>query len=160
MFDFSKKLDKFIKLSEEQRQKKRRWLSRQNEMVQLEAFILQKKHYFDLSKYKDEDKSLLYYVAHTLAAIEIYDLMQAKKVKNRSQNIFNVHDPTSMRVKNDTTKKPTPVMDRLFNRKAMILKLRYEHGYSYSRIEKYLRDYEGLEASHTQIGKFIKIIEE
>jgi len=156
MDDLNKKLDKYVKLSQEQRQKKLRWLFRQSEELQLEAFVLQKKYYFELSKYKDENQSLLYLAACTLAAREIYDLLKMQKGKNRSQNIYSVKNPTSMQAKQLKKYIDSDKWDKLLNLKNKILVLKDQEGLSYRQISNFLHRYHRLEVSHSYVATFIK----
>jgi len=160
MIDLSKKLNKYVKLSREQRQKRRKWLARQSEELELEAFIRQQKHYFGLSKHKDENKSLLYFVAHTLAVSELYEQMHPQKCKNKAGDLNSVIDITELKAKNIKRDVPRKTWDGMLNRKYTIMKLHYL-GISTRDISKEIKDLKNnFSASHTSISQFIKKIKE
>ncbi len=154
MPDISEKLRKYVKLSREQRKKMRRWLSRQSEEMELEAFVRQQKYYFELSRYKDENRSLLYYAAHTLAISEIYDQMNPKKGKNKIIDIRKVPDVTGLQMKYIVRSKNSKKYDRLLNLKNKILMLKDEQNLSFRQISEFLLRYHKLEVSHAYIATF------
>lgn len=158
MRNISKKLNLYVQISQKVRGKILGYIVRQDEELLYEAFVLQKDHIFALSKHKDEDKSILYYSAFVLAVNDIYNQMHPEKVKNKSENLNEIDDPISLRVKNDRKQKPTPKWDRMLNLKTIILKLYYKEGLAYAKIEEYLLKYHRLKVSHTHIGKFIKTL--
>lgn len=156
MDNLNKRLDKYVKLSQEQRQKKRRWLSRKGEELEFEAFIRQQKHYYALSKYKNEENlSVLYFAAYTLAAAEIYDLMNSSRMKNKSNDIHEVIDSTELTAKNLRKRRNRKVWEGLLNRKYVIMKLHYQ-GISSRDISKEIKDPKNkFSASHKIICDFI-----
>lgn len=161
MTDLSRELDKYVKLSQEQRQKKRKWLSRQSEELELEAFVRQKKHYFKLSKHKnDKNVHVLYFAAYTLAASEIYEQMHPRKCKNKAGDLSSVLDTTELKSKNIKRNIPRKTWDGMLNRKYTIMKLHYL-GISTRDISKEIEDLKNnFSASHTSVSQFIREIKE
>jgi len=160
MTDVSRKLDRYVKLSREERKKRRKWISRQSEELELEAFVRQQKYYFELSRYKNENISLLYYAAHTLAISEIYEQMYPKKSKNKAGDLRAVIDTTELKAKNIKRNIPRKTWDGMLNRKYTIMKLHYL-GISTRDISKEIEDLKNnFSASHTSVSQFIKKIKE
>ena len=160
MLDLSKKLDKYVKLSHEERQKKRKWLIRQSEELELEVFIRQQKYYFELSKYKNENKSLLYYAAHTLAISEIYDQMNPKKGKNKVGDLNSVIDSTELESKNINRRVPRKTWNGMLNQKYRIMKLHYLDVPSRDIAKKISNPEKEFTPCHTSICNFIKEMKE
>lgn len=156
MTDLPKKLDRYVKLSREQRQKKRKWLARQSEELELEAFVRQQKHYFELSKHKNENQSLLYFAAHTLAASEIYDQMHPQKGKNKVLDLDEIRDSTALEAKNANKQVKSPKTDWLLDRKAKILAWS-NTGMSCREIEVAIfKNYKNKKISHKTINDFLR----
>jgi len=155
MTDLSKKLNKYVKLSREQRQKRRKWLARQSEELELEAFVCQQKHYFELSKHKNENQLLLYFAAHTLAASEIYNQMHPQKSKNKVLNLNEINDNTLLEAKNAKNHGRSPKTDWLLDRKAKILGWS-NNGMSTRVIEVEIRKKYKKKISHKTINDFLQ----
>lgn len=156
MVDLVEKLNKYVKLSREQRQKRRKWLARQSEELELEAFVRQQKHYFALTKYKNENKSLLYFAAHTLAISEIYDQMHPQKGKNKVLNLNEIRDATALEAKNAKKQVKSPQTDWLLDRKAKIIGWA-NNGMSSRDIEDLiLKNYKNKKISHKTINDFLR----
>ena len=160
MIDLPQKLSKLVKLSQEQRQGKQKWLAKQNEELQLEAFIRQQKYYFELSKHKNENKSLLYFAAHTLAVNKIYDQINLQKRKNKVINIKEVSDATSLQTKHIVRSKNSKKYDKLLNLKSKILTLKDHEDLSFRQISELLRKFHRIEVSHSYIATFYHNIKE
>ncbi len=161
MIDISRKLDKYVKLSKEERKKRRKWLTRQSEELELEAFLRQKKHYFKLSKHKnDKNVHVLYFAAYTLAASEIYEQMNSEKGKNKSNELNDIIDNTELKAKNIKKVVPRMTWDGMLNRKYTIMKLHYL-GVSTRKISEEIEDLKNnFSASHMSISSFIKQMKE
>ena len=156
MIDLSQRLDKYVKLSREQRQKRRKWLARQSEELELEAFVRQQKHYFELSKYTNENQSLLYFAAHTLAVSEIYEQMHPQKGKNKVLNLNGIRDSTVFEVKNVNKQVKSPQTDWLLDRKAKIIAWS-NNGMSSRNIEAAIfKNYKNKKISHKTINDFLR----
>jgi len=154
------KLDTYTKLSQKQRKKVIKWLVRQSEDLGLEAFAHQQKYYFELSKYKNENQSLLYFAAYTLAANEIYCHLQPQKGKNKMLNLHEITDSTPLQAKNVRKSIQSPQTDWLLDRKAKIIGWS-DYGMSSRDIKaEILKNYKNKEISHTTINNFLKKIKE
>lgn len=158
--NISYSLDKLVKLSKEHRQKKLRWLFRQSEELQLESFVLQKKYFFALSKYENENKSLLYFAAHTLAAVEIYDQMNPKKGKNKVSDLHSVIDSTEFEAKNIKRTSRRKIWEGMLNQKYRIMKLHYLDVGSRDIAKKIANPEKDFTPCHTIICQFINEMKE
>lgn len=160
MKDLAQKQNKYTRLSKEERQKKRKWLARQSEANQLDAFKLQKKYLFELSRFKDEDKSILYYAAHTLAADELYNRMYPQKGKSKVSHLNEVNDNTETQANNIKKQTKSPQMDWLLDRKAKIIGWS-KNNLSTREIERAIKKhYEGKKVSHVTINDFLNSMKE
>jgi len=160
MINVSKKLDKLVKLSQEQRQKKRKWLEKQSEELGFETFVRQQKYYFDLSRHKEENKSLLYYAAHTLAVSEIYDQMNPKKGKNKVISLGINQDISQLQAKQFKQFKSSKKYDKLLNLKNKIITLKDKQNLSFRQISVFLLRYHKLEVSHAYIATFYQNVKD
>jgi hypothetical protein len=160
MTNVSLSLNDLVKLSFEDRQKMRKWLVKQSEELQLEAFERQKKYYFALSRHKNEDKPVLYFAAHTLAVSEIHEQMHHQKSKNKELNLDGIDDTTRLDALNAKKKINTPQMDWLLNHKAKIIGWS-KNGMSSRKIKKVIfKTHKNKRISHAKICEFLKKMKE
>jgi len=160
MQDISKKLNLYVQLSQKVRSKLLRWAVRQNEDLLYEAFLRQKDHVFALSRYKNEDKSVLYFAAFILAVNDLYSLVYPSKGKNRLEQLNEVEDATSIVVIKDRQRRGSPIWNKLLNLKSKILVLKDEERLSFRQISNFLKRYHKLEVSHSYISSFYHQIKE
>jgi len=154
------KLDTYTQLSYKQRKTVLKWLVKQSEDLGLEAFAHQQKYYFELSKHKNENQSLLYFAAYTLAANEIYCHMHPQQGKNKVKNLLGINDSTVLETKNVRKPVQSPQTDWLLDRKAKIIGWSH-NGMSSRDIEAAIfKNYKNKKISHMTINNFLKKIKE
>lgn len=151
MIDFEKE----SQMSEAERGRLVRWLSRQNTAVLIEVKKAEKKQFFRLknlaiSNEMDEVSTLAFLVA----VKQIYKKIADKRSKNKTGDLNDIKSPIKLRVKQLGRPKKREKYEKMLNLISTIFSLRDEEELSYNKISKYLLKWHKLEVSHTYVRKF------
>jgi len=155
--DISQSLDMASAMSKVDRQKSIRWLSRQNDLVLYDVFILQKNHFHRLrSNNVKDDLTLLSIVSLFLALKETIAASNPVKRKNRSSDFGFLRQVSKNRAKQFKKARKKEKYDKLMNLQSTVLSLINQNRYSYRDVAEFLSKYHKLEVSHTTVGSFYR----
>lgn len=154
------KLNRYTGLSHETRTKSLRWLTRQNEGVQLIAFEKQKDFLFGFSNIDEENRSVLYLAAYIMAANSLYLILGQKKRKNKVTSLDKVSDIARLQATQFRHEQRAEKFEKLLNLQGKIVNLIEKEKLSYREVSRFLKTYHRFEVSHSYIATFYHELKE
>jgi len=154
-------MDRMAKISNSDRKKSLRWLSRQNDLVIYDIFKLQKNHFHRLKSHNANDDLILLSIASLFLALrEIITASSVVKRKNRGSDFGFLRQISKNRAKQFCKARKKEKYEKLMDFQSVVSSLREQERCSYREISEYLLKTHKFKVSHTTIGSFYKKLKE